>query len=179
MISRGFYITALLSLLTESTALAQPAPFLTEKEYRYLVGEISGDASYEHIRFHTQFHKPRGGHLGLMEVARYYDAKAREYGLEDVRLIRQKASYPGWEGGSGELWMVEPELERIASTVQTQLHLADNSRSTDRTAELLDVGAGTSDTDYASKDVQDKIVLAWGSAADVMSEAVWKRGALG
>jgi hypothetical protein len=31
------------------TAFAQEIPFLTEEEYRYLAGEISGDAAYEHI----------------------------------------------------------------------------------------------------------------------------------
>ncbi|MCI0409779.1 MAG: M28 family peptidase, partial [Acidobacteria bacterium] len=157
----------------------QPAPFLSESEYRYLAGEISGDASYEHIRFHTQFHKPRGGAPGLMDVARYFEAKAREYGLEDVRLIRQKASYPGWEGRSAELWVAEPELERLASTLQTQLHLADYSRAVDATAELVDVGAGISEADYAGREVKGKIVVAWGGATEVMKEAVWMRGALG
>lgn len=179
MIWKHLGFVATVGLTVAATLDAQPMPFLSEEHYRLLVGEISGDAAYEHIRFHTQFHKPRGGHLGLMEVARYYEARAREYGLEDVRLIKQKASYPGWEGGSGDLWLVEPELERLASTLQTQLHLGDNSRSADVTAELVDAGAGANDGDYASKDVRGKVVLAWGSPATVMSAAVWKRGALG
>jgi len=161
------------------SALAQPAPFLSESEYRYLAGEISGDASYDHIRFHTQFHKPRGGAPGLMEVARYFETKAREYGLEDVRLIRQKASYPGWEGRSAELWVMEPELERLASTLQTQLHLADYSRAFDATAELVDVGAGATEADYVGREVKGKIVVAWGGPTEVMKQAVWMRGALG
>jgi hypothetical protein len=157
----------------------QEIPFISEEEYRYLAGEISGDAAYEHIRHDTHFHRPRGGAPGLMEVARYYEDKAREYGLEDVRLLRQKASYPGWEAKSAELWIVEPKPERIADLIQTPLHLADYSRTVDVTAELVDVGAGTSEKDYEGVDVKDKVVLAWGSSRSVMAEAVVNRGALG
>lgn len=174
-----FVLTVALASSRAPLAFGQPAPFLSESEYRHLAAEISGDASYEHIRFHTQFHKPRGGAPGLMEVARYFEAKAREYGLENVGLIPQKASYPGWEGKSAELTLVEPEVERIASTLQTQLHLADYSRSTDTIAELVDVGAGAAEGDYAGRDIRGKIALAWGGATEVMKEAVWKRGALG
>jgi hypothetical protein len=178
--SRNLVLAASLTLATVPTdLLGHSSPFLSESEYDYLAGEISGDASYEHIRFHTQFHKPRGGTPGLMEVARYFEAKAREYGLEQVRLIRQKASYPGWESKGAELWLVEPEVERLASTLQTQLHLADYSRATETTAELVEVGAGTGEADYAGREVQGKLVLAYGSAAEVMREAVWKRGAAG
>src|SRR2546426_11445116 len=87
---------------------AQELPFLTDSEYRYVVGEISGDAAYEHIRFMTQFHRPRGGHPGLMKVAEYYESKAREYGLENVKLIRQKANYVPWHAKAASLWMIEP-----------------------------------------------------------------------
>ena len=44
-----------------AAASAQTLPFFTDQQYKYLVGEISGDAAYEHLRFTTQFHKPDGG----------------------------------------------------------------------------------------------------------------------
>ena len=169
--------TAVLSLPT--LTLAQPVPFLSEEDYQYLVSEVSGDAAYDHIRFATRFHRPRGGAPGLMEVARYFEAKAKEYGLEDVRLLRQKSPYPGWEARSAELWIVEPQVERVASLVQTPLHLADYSHSADLTAELVDVGAGDKEADYEGVDVRDKIVLAWGSSRDLIKEAVALRGAKG
>jgi hypothetical protein len=67
---------------------AQTLPFFTEQQYKYLVGEISGDAAYEHLRFTTQFHKPDSGTPGLMKVALYVEAKAKDYGLADVKLIQ-------------------------------------------------------------------------------------------
>ena len=47
------------------------------------------------------------------------------------------------------------------------------------TAELVDVGAGIAEADYAGKTVTGRIVLAYGAVAAAHREAVWKRGALG
>lgn len=160
-------------------AAGQHWKYLTPDESAWLAGEISGDAAYEHIRHNTQFHRPRGGAEGLMEVARYYEQKAREYGLSEVRLIRQKAANRAWNSRSAELWIVEPSLERLASTVQTQIHLVDNSHASDVTAELIDVGEGAAEKDYEGKDVKGKIVLAWGQPGPVAQEAAGKRGAAG
>jgi hypothetical protein len=165
--------------LRPAVMLGQELPFLTESQYRYLVGEISGDASYEHIRFHTQFHKPRGGTPGLMKVAEYFEAKAKDYGLEGVKLIRQKSNDTPWHANAASLWLIEPEVRLLADIEQTPIRLADNSRMADVQAELVDVGAGLAESDYAGKDVAGRIVLAHGNAGQVMAEAVWKRQALG
>jgi hypothetical protein len=158
---------------------AQELPVLPRPRVQLITQEVSGDASYEHMRFTTQFHKPGGGADGLWLIAQYVEQKAKEYGLEDVRLIKQ----PGPGGRPlnvrlGELSIVEPEPERIASTLQVRLHLADGSRPTDLTAELVDVGAGTRE-DYATRDVAGKIVLTYGTLGTVMREAVGERRALG
>jgi len=166
-------------LLAFSSIPAQTLSLLTDAEYRYLVNEISGDIAYEHIRYFTLFHRPRGGTEGLMRVAEYTERKAREYGLEDVKLIKQPYPLEAWSVRRAELWMIEPEWERLADFLQAHVHLADNSRSADVRAELIDVGAGLQESDYAGKDVRGKIVLAYGSLDRVMEEAVWKRGALG
>ncbi len=166
-------------LFALQTCFAQTLPFFTDQQYKYLVGEISGDAAYEHLRFTTQFHKPDGGAPGLMEIAKYVEAKAKEYGLQDVKLIKQAHTAPAWEAKRAELWMVEPDIQMLGSLNQTQLHLADYSRSADVTAEVMDVGSGLSDKDYEGKDVNGKIVFAWGNPAAVMNQAVWKRGAAG
>ena len=66
-------------------------------ERRRLVSEeISGDAAYEHIRYMSQFHRPRGGSDGLMTVARYLEQQAQLAGLEDVRLIKQASTTKPW-----------------------------------------------------------------------------------
>src|SRR5687768_18621085 len=118
---------------------AQDLSILPEQQIRLISEEISGDAAYAHVRHNSQFHRPRGGSDGLWKVAQYYEEKAREYGLTDVKLIKQAyGTTRPWNARSAELWIVGDKPERIASTVQTPLHLADFSRSTDTTAELID-----------------------------------------
>jgi hypothetical protein len=142
--------------------------------------EVSGDAAYEHIRHNTAYHRPRGGSDGLMEVARYYERMAREYGLVDVQLIRQDYATPPWNATSADLWLeVDEGWERLAAHLQTPLRLADYSSSADVTTELVDVGAGASPEDYAGRQVSGRIVLAYGPLAAVHRQAVVERGAAG
>lgn len=157
---------------------AQDLRVLDPRYTQLITQEISGDAAYEHIRFSSQFHRPRGGSDGLWRVAQYFEEKAREYGLADVKLIKQASTTLPWNATFGDLWIVEPEPERVASTLQSPLHLADYSHSTDVTGEIVDIGAGST-ADYEGRDVSGKIVLTHGSISVAMQEAVWNRGALG
>jgi hypothetical protein len=157
---------------------AQDLPVLDREQARLILQEISGDASYEHIRYQTQFHRPRGGSDGLWKVAEYYEAKAREYGLESVSLIKQASSGRPWNARFGDLWIVEPQPERLASTLQSPLHLGDYSRPADVTGELIDIGTGAEE-DLQGMDLSGKVVLTYGSASGAMTRAVRDGGALG
>jgi len=176
----AFFVSSFaLVLALSSSSLAQELSVLDASSTRWITQEVSGDAAYEHVRFMTTtYHRPRGGSDGLMKVAQYYEAKAKEYGLTDVKLVKQADDTRPWNGRFADLWLVGEEPERLASTIQTAVHLADFSRATDVTAELVDVGAGAT-ADYEGKDVKGKIVLTYGSLGGVMREAVTARGALG
>ena len=153
---------------------------MPEPVYRAIVNEISGDIAYEHIRWFTHYHRPMGGSEGFEAVAKYVAEKAREYGLEDVRYIPLTYSSHSWTAKVGELWLIAPTERRLAFSPEVAVSLADYSRPTDiASAELVDVGGGTSEADYAGKDVAGKVVLSHGSPSDVMKQAVWTRGALG
>ncbi|MGE5814063.1 MAG: M28 family peptidase [Acidobacteriota bacterium] len=168
------------ALLSPRLAPAQSSPFLPDPIYQSLVNEISGDIAYEHIRWFTHYHRPMGGSEGYQAVEKYVFDKAREYGLEDVRIVKLKQSGPSWTGRAGELWLVEPDARRLAFLKEAPLALADYSRDADvPSATLVDVGDGTSESDYAGKNVSGAVVLATGSLQKVTDEAVWKRGALG
>ena len=171
--------TLLVLVLSADNHAAQELSVLDAQQTRWITQEVSGDAAYEHVRFMTTtYHRPDGGSDGLMKVARYYEAKARELGLADVQLIRQAYDERPWNGRFADLWLVGEEPERLASTIQTAVHLADHSRAADVTAELIDVGAGAA-ADYEGKEVRGKIVLSYGSLGGVMKEAVCTRGAAG
>lgn len=167
-------------LVTPHSSSAQRSAVISTAVHDALVNEISGDISFEHIRWFTHYHRPMGGGEGFEAVAKYVEQKAREYGLEEVRVIRQKSKTPSWSPKLGELTLTEPYVRRLAFTPEVALSLADYSRPTEVSGvEVIDVGTGAVDADYEGKDVTGKIVLATGSPATVMNQAVWKRGALG
>jgi hypothetical protein len=174
-------VTVLVALLVIPRLVsAQRSPLIPPSVQDAVVNEISGDIAFEHIRWFTHYHRPMGGGEGFEAVAKYVEQKARDYGLEDVRVIRLKSRTPSWSPRLGELTLTEPYVRRLAFTPEVALSMADYSRPVEIAgAELIDVGTGTSDPDYAGKDVTGKVVLATGSLATVMNEAVWKRGALG
>jgi Peptidase family M28 len=166
--------------LAGSPASAQRSPLVSEETHQALVNEISGDIAFEHIRWFTHYHRPMGGGEGFEAVARYVEQRAKEYGLDDVRHITLTSRTPSWSPRLGELWLITPYRRRLAFSPETALSLADYSRPTDiGSAELVDVGDGTADADYAGKAVAGNVVLATGSPGAVMNEAIWKRGALG
>ncbi|MSR61594.1 MAG: M28 family peptidase [Planctomycetes bacterium] len=178
MISTPFRCLTLALVLTVATP-AQELSVLDPAATRWITQEVSGDAAYAHIRFMTTtVHRPRGGSDGLMKVARYFEERAREIGLDDVQLILQPDDTRPWNAKFADLWLMTPQPERLASTLQTAVHLADFSRAADVTAELVDIGAGA-EADYAGKEVKAKLVLTYGSLGGVMREAVQKRGAAG
>ena len=176
--ARQHLVVSAALFVSAGTAAAQTLPILDSARTRIITQEISGDAAYAHIRFMTQFHRPRGGDNNLWTVAEYHERKAKEYGLTEVSLIKQASTTRPWNASFADLWIEGASPERIASTIQSAAHLADYSRPVDVRADLIDIGGGTPG-DLAGKEVAGKIVLTTGNVNTVMTEAVINRGALG
>jgi hypothetical protein len=157
---------------------AQTSPFLPDPLFRDLVNEISGDRAFEYDRHLTHYHRT-GGSRDFFAAAEYIRQAAVAAGLEDVKLVRQKWDGESWSCTFGEAWVLDPQPSKLAAYGEVAVSIADNSRTTHVSGELVDVGAGIAEADYAGKDVKGKIVLGSGTAATVHAEAVWKRGALG
>jgi hypothetical protein len=121
--------------------------------------------------------------------------------LSDVAILQFAAdgkifygtqrSRPAWDAEVGELWE-GPMLgvrkggkdatnseKKIASYEAEPIVLAEDSENADVTAELLDVGSGTSEQDYSGKDVKGKIVLVSAQPGAAQDLAVGKFGAVG
>jgi hypothetical protein len=169
---------ALLALAVPSIAAAQTSPFLPERLHRDLVNEISGDRAFENDRWLSHYHKTPGSR-DFFTAAEWIQKAAVGAGLQDVKLVRQQYKGHSWSCLGGEAWLMEADPVRLASYGEVAVSIADNSRTTHATAELVDVGAGIAEADYAGKAVVGRIVLASGSLAAAHREAVWKRGALG
>ena len=179
-------LCAFLLLATGLAVEAQQSPFFPKDTYDKLVNEISGDIAYDNLRTLVMYHAPSGGSEGFRQEAQWVAERARSYGLEDVKFIplpawRTSPDAPdqNWTLRSGELWVVEPKMLKLGDVRETPTSVADNSPSVDLTAELVDVGEGVDDNDYAGKDVSGKVVLAYGSLDKVKELACWARGAAG
>ena len=170
---------ALAILVAQPTATrAQTSPFLPNGVHRALVNEISGDRAFEHVRALTAYHRTGPGR-DFWEAVEYIRSAAEEAGLDDVEVIRQDWDGHPWSCRSAEAWLSVPDPMKIADFHEVAVSVADMSRTTHVTADLVDVGEGATTADYDGLDVKGRIVLASSGPGTVMREAVWKRGALG
>ena len=175
----------LLCLLIPITTFAQQSPFLPEETYDKLVNEISGDIAFDNLRSLVMYHSPSAGAEDFPKEAQWVSERAKSYGLEDVKFIPLSAWRPDpktadqkWTLKSGELWLLEPKQIKLGDVRETPVSVADNSPSADITAELVDVGEGVADDDYAGKDVAGKVVLAYGRIDKAKEKACWDHGAV-
>jgi aminopeptidase YwaD len=166
-------------------------PLLPEPVVAALANELSGETAKRNLEFVSRQHRMRAS-KGISIAAEFVAEKARGYGLEDVEILTfpadgktfygtQKAR-PAWNAEFAELWEMGADGKPrtlIASWDAIPLVLAQDSESANVTAELVDVGMGTSDADYAGKDLKGKLVLVSSQPEAVYRLAVEKYGAAG
>jgi len=159
-------------------------------------------------RFHRQ-RGSQGFHAAaelVAERARAYglsDVAILQFPADGKIFYGTQRSRPAWDAEKAELWQVAPEIEGeggfsvdgkqgwaadsivdkeirlLASYEAEPIVLAEDSESADVTAELVDVGEGTKERDYAGKNVKGKIVLVSAQPGAVQDLAVGKFGAVG
>jgi aminopeptidase YwaD len=181
-------------LLIPAVAPAQKAPLLPDKDVAALAQELSGETAKRNLEGIVRNHRQRGSR-GLHAAAELVAERARAYGLSDVQILQFPAdgkifygtqrSRPAWDADFAELWEMQKDGKGwkpgvlMASYEAQPITLAEDSESAEVTADLVDVGKGTADADYASKDVRGKIILAAAQAGVVQDLAVGKYGAAG
>lgn len=163
-------------------------PFLDSSQWNALRDESNGAAAYENLRYLTTLHRVPAT-ADFDQAAQFILQRAKEYGLSDAHseqfaidgtkqygLMR---SYFGWTVEEARLWEVRPQHLLLGDWKTGPIHLADYSHSAEVETELIDVGNGGAESDYAGKDVRGKIVLADGVLARVQELAVVQHGAAG
>jgi hypothetical protein len=151
---------------------------LSEPEWNALRNEISGDRAWHWTNRIAEFDRNIGSD-GYIDAMRYVAAELRKAGVTQVRTVELPYNQPSWTGIDGELWITAPYERKITSWGDAGTAIAINSRSADLTAEVVDVGDGDTESAYASKAVEGKIVLACGRLDRVYPLAVFRRGAAG
>jgi len=152
-----------------------------------LIQTSSGDRAYDYVSQLALWDRSQITE-GYTRAAEWVSQKAKEFGLERVTIERfpsdGKIEYfgkpmpPQWKVKKGELWLVSPFPMKLTSYAELPMSLAGFSASADVEAELVDIGAGTADTDY-TVGVKGKIVLTSGDPLVVYRRAVAKEGAAG
>jgi aminopeptidase YwaD len=181
-------------LLATSPAGAHQSTLLPEPVIAALSQELSGETAKRNLEYIARHHRMRGSR-GFRTAAEYVVEQLRGYGLTDARIEQFPAdgkifygtqkSRPAWDAEFAELWELREtnagwvQNIRLASWEAMPVSLAQDSESGEVTADLVDVGNGTSESDYAGKDVRGKIVMAAAQPGAVASLAVERFGASG
>jgi len=181
-------------LLSTNSLRAQQSLLLPEPMVAALAQELSGETAKRHLEYLARHHRMRGSR-GFRAAAEHIAGQLRADGLSDVRLEEFPAdgkvfygtqrSRPPWDAELAELWELRETTEgwtpnsRLASWEAMPVSLAQDSESGEVMAELVDVGGGTAESDYAGKDIRGKIVLASAQPGAVARLAVERHGAAG
>src|SRR6202171_4142408 len=183
-------ITAL-SLPLSAPLFAGSLPFLTDAQAAALSGELSGELAKRNLEGLSRLHRMRGSRefhraselvVGELKKYAFADAHIEQLPADGKIFYGTQRSRPAWNADFAELWEVDAAgnpARRMASWDAAPITLAEDSVSGDVTANLVDVGEGGSESDYAGKDVKGKLVLAGAQPGAVQSLAVGKFGAAG
>lgn len=156
--------------------------------------EISGETAKRNLEFISRQHRMRGSR-GFHAAAEHIVEQLRGYGLSDARIEQfpvdtkrfygsQRMRLP-WDAEFAELWELrETNGEwvrnvRLASWEAMPVSLAQDSESGEATADLVDIGGGTAESDYTNKDLRGKLVLTSSQPAAVVPIAIKLHGAAG
>jgi len=159
----------------------RPAPSSPEI-LRAIVNEASGEMALQNEIRLTGVNRnrtPEEYRTGYFESAFILD-KLREYGVADSAVVDLPVEgRTAWDAESAELWMVEPELRKLADLDEVPACLCSGSESTDTTAELVYVGPGNREELYKDRNVEGKILLVGGPPEMARRLGVQKFGAAG
>ncbi len=186
--------TSLIFLFTCSVAFGQNVPLGQETLVRHLDQELSGESTKRNLEYIARLHRMRGSD-DYNEAIDFIKRKLEEYELQAIEVIRIPAdgkimygtqkSRPAWNVDFAELWEMEKndgvweQKTRIADWESIPMVVAQDSHSGEVTADLVDIGAGTSESDYKDKDINGKLVLTSSQPGSVLSLAIKKYGASG
>ncbi len=146
-----------------------------------IINEASGDLALQNEIFLSAVNRNR---LPEEYVKGYFESefilnKCKEYGIAAEIIDLPTRSEKTWDAEMAELWVLKPEMTKIADLKEIPACLCSGSTSAEVTAELVYVGPGNNPGFYQGKEVKDKIVLVNGSPEMARRLAVEKFEAKG
>jgi hypothetical protein len=183
----------ILALIT-ATAAADLRSLVPEDVLKQIAEETSGEAAKRNLDTVTLQHRMRASRQ-FDDATQHIILTLEHYGLAEVALLQYPAdgktmfgtqkSRPVWDVEFAELWELDvvngeaSRIRRLGDWDAVPLTLAQDSLSADVTTTLVDIGAGTSDDDYANVNVKGKLVLTSSQPEAIIEKAVGELGAAG
>lgn len=184
-----------LALLPAISPAQQPAPLLPPQVIDALAKNLSGERALETIKAISVNQRSRGSRP-YRAAAEIIAARARAGGLSDVKIEQFPAdgtifygtqrSRPAWDAEFAELWEMKrtgntwKQTKQVASWAKQPMSLAEDSEGAEALmAELVDVGAGSAESDYAGKNVSGKMLLVSSQPSAAVPLGIAKYGAKG
>ena len=187
-------VLVVVALTFVAPAWADLRELVPENVLRQIAEETSGEAAKRNLDTITLKHRMRASDQ-FAEATSHVLQMLESYGLDDVERLTYPAdsktmfgtqkSRPVWDVRFAELWeLTEVDGEfvrsrRLGDWSAVPLSLAQDSLSGESTTTLVDIGAGTSGSDYEGKNVRGKLVLTSSQPESVVERAVGELGAAG
>lgn len=189
-----FFITLFFALALASNGRTQHVPLNQEALVKQLDQELSGESAKRNLEYISRLHRMRASD-DYNKAIEFISSKLSDYHLESIEVIKipvdgtimygTQKSRPAWNVKFAELWELEEQggswvnKTKIADWESIPMVVAQDSKSGDVTADLVDIGSGTSEKEYLNKNIKGKLVLTSSQPEAVASLAVDKYGAAG
>ena len=151
-----------------------------QKTFDAIAVEFSGERAQELDRRIVEYHRIQGSPM-MESVAKEVilpalkaanvEPSIEQFKSDGATTYDTYVSPIGWTMRGGELWIEGVTPIRLCRYSDIPMCVSTYSKGGEWSGELIDVGRGTSDSDYANKDVRGKVVLASGYARDVVRKA--------
>ena len=173
---------------------AQNVPLKQDALVANLNQELSGESAKRNLEYISRLHRMVGSDDYNQAIA-FISAKLKAYNLESIEVIKipvdgnimygTQKSRPIWNVKFAELWEQKEQNGewikniKISDWESMPLVLAEDSKSGEVSAGLVDIGAGTNESDYKNKNVEGKLVLTSSQPGSIASLAIIKYKAAG
>ena len=180
--------------ITFNTMAEDLLRLIPERYLERIASEVSGTSAkrnldqvtlYHRMRASKEFNQAAGHIMSQLRAYGYQNAEILKFPADGTTMIGTQKSRLAWNVKFAELWELDKDnhgwhqVRRLANWESRPLTLAQDSDATDLSANLIDVGAGTSTSDYKGKRIRGKIVLTSSQPSAVEKLAIVKYGAVG
>lgn len=191
---KRYLLLALLLSFVASSANADIRELISEDVLSQIAAETSGEAAKRNLDTITLQHRMRASNQ-FERATQHIVEQLEQYGLDEIDVLEfaadgktmygtQKAR-PVWDVRFAQLWEVRDDgdkmvrVQKLGDWDSVPLTLAQDSLSAEVTAALVDIGAGTEDSEYEGKTIKGKLVLTSSQPGAVVDRAVGELGAAG